>query len=170
MAWLQFTEKRSNTAGGGFRISADQDSEEEIGLNCCSLNICRSPTRFTRITIKTFPCSTTSTLPPTYIYFKLFKWDSHAKDYLKASQTNMTLDEYRSFVLSMKNIDVKLDQMLAAAGVQMETPGEQQQQQPQPQQQAVPPPYKAIKMEASSTAEDDFVDSLTMADVRDIPY
>jgi hypothetical protein len=82
----------------------------------------------------------------------------------------MTLDEYRSFVLSMKNIDVKLDQMLAAAGVQMETPGEQQQQQPQPQQQAVPPPYKAIKMEASSTAEDDFVDSLTMADIRDIPY
>jgi hypothetical protein len=88
----------------------------------------------------------------------------------------MNVYEYRDFVRHRAAIDAKLDQILKDVGVQVAIKAthqkqmQQLEQQQRQQQQGAPPPYNAVKVEYANTQADDFADSLTMADISDIPY
>jgi hypothetical protein len=122
MSWLhqilkQATDNiinRSMNDANGFRISARDDLKDD-GPSCSSVDISQGNTRFFRITVKSFPraqFAQTNSLPPTYVYFKLFKWEPAVHDYLKASQTNMNIHEYYEFLQARETIDKILKTML----------------------------------------------------------
>jgi hypothetical protein len=161
---MNFIEERSGTPSGSFKITPEEDAAENSGPNCSTFDLTRGNTRFFRITIKTFNCNTTTILPPTYLYFKLFKWDSTRHCYLRTNQVNMNIQEYREFIRGRESIDKLLDQMLVDVGIQIAIKQEQKQQQRQQQQQpqttTPPPPYNALVVEDAGTR-------VTMAD---LPY
>jgi hypothetical protein len=181
MSWKSYIQNRPTPTGvtASFKITPEADLLED-GPNCCSTDLSvRGNTRIFRITVKTFPrenAANTSfqqttfprenalnaNFPPTYVYFKLFKWDTFTQTYLRASQTNMNLYEYNEFQQKRTLIDRMLNKLLFGPATQTE---EAQQGPTTP-----PPPYNVVVEDATSMTSD-YSEDLPMADmcVEDLP-
>ena len=94
----------AQTTYSGFKVTPETDEAQQDWVG--TVVISKTQNRLVQASVKRF---VNSQNPSIYVYLKLFKWDYSIQNYLKQSQTALTLNEFNEMHKNLHVLDGIID-------------------------------------------------------------